>query len=131
MKPTQTIMNQGGLGSPGSPESADAQKNKHLFEMLMLMPGRNRFGSIRFGSVILEKSSVRFGSVRFGSETYVSLFDAVRPAFFGRVVARSSSVRFGSASGSGRFRNYTVRFSSVRLVRFGFLLLPAFLVAPI
>ena len=33
-------------------------------------------------------------------------------------------VRFGSASGSGRFRNSTVRFGSVWPVRFGFLLLP-------
>ena len=60
-------------------------------------------------------------SVRFGSEICSFRFDAVWPAFFGRVVARSDSVRFGSASGSGRFRNQTVRFGSVR---FGFLFLP-------
>ena len=66
----------------------------------------------------------RFGSVRFGSDKYFSRFDAVQPAFFGRVVARSSPVRFVSASGSGRFRNSTVGFGSVRPVRLGFLFLP-------
>ena len=55
---------------------------------------------------------------------YFTRFDAVRLAFFGHAVARSGSVRFGSASGSGRFRNYTVRFGSVRPVRFGFSFLP-------
>ena len=84
-------------------------------------PGRNRFGSIRFGSVIYDNSSDRFGSVRKFS---CSRFDAVRPAFFGRVVVRSGSVRFVSASGSSPFQNLTVRLGSVRPVRLGFLFLP-------
>ena len=69
-------------------------------------PGRNRFGSIRFGSGLFENSSVRFGS-----DFCFPRFDAFRPAFFGRVVAWSGLVRFVSASGSGWFQNETVRFT--------------------
>ena len=64
---------------------------------------RNRFGNVFF-------------PVRRGSAC----------VFNGRVVARSDSVRFGSASGSGQFQHYWVRFGSIRLVRFAFLFLPAF-----
>ena len=67
--------------------------------------GRNRFGSIRFGSGLFERNN-RFGWFRKNKFR----FDAVRPAFFGGVVAWSGSVRFGSASGSGRFQSETVRF---------------------
>ena len=82
-----------------------------------LAAGRNRFGSVRFGSGFLSKVH-RFGSVRFGSEDSFSRFDAVRPALFGRVVARSGSVRFRV-----RFRpfpelNGLVRFGSASSVRF-------------
>ena len=77
--------------------------------------GRNRFDSFRFRTF-----RKLIGSVRFGSEISISGFDAVRPVFFGRFVARSGSVRFVSASGSDRFQNSTVRFGSVRPVRFGF-----------
>ena len=73
-----------------------------------------RFDSFRFRTFLRKL----FGSVRFGADKYFSRFDTVRTAFFGRVVARSGSVRFVSASGSGRFRNWPIRFGSVRPVRF-------------
>ena len=88
--------------------------------------GRNRFGSIRFGSGLFDNSSVRFGLVRKitfpGSTRFGLLF-----------WMRSGSVRFGSVRFRVRFRpipefNGSVRFGSagsVRLVRFGFLFLPA------
>ena len=77
----------------------------------------------------VRKEPVRFDSFRFrtstinwfGSENIYSRFYAVRPAFFWRVTIRPCSIRFGSLCGSGRFRNYMVRFGSVRPVRFGFL----------
>ena len=74
-------------------------------------------GSVRFVSVPDFSTINWFGSVRFGQ-----IFVPVRrgsAAFFERVVARSGSVRFVSASSSGRFRNSTVRFGSVRFSRFG------------
>ena len=85
---------------------------------------RGQIGGVQVAyRVHFSKEPVRFvsvsdfrqfiGSVRFGSESQFSRFDAVRPALFGRVVARSGSDRFVSASGSGRFRNKTVRFGSV------------------
>ena len=83
-----------------------------------------RFDSFQFRTVSDCLTIHRFGSVRFGSENQLSRFDAVRPALFERVMVRSGSLRFGSAFGSGRFRNYSVRFGSVRPVRFGFLFLP-------
>ena len=69
---------------------------------ILIITGRKRFGSIRFGSIFFSKIN-RLGS--FGSEIMFSRFDEVRLAFFGHAVARSGSVRVGSASGSGRFRN--------------------------
>ena len=80
---------------------------------------------LRFDSFRFRTFRGFIGSVRFGSENCNSRFDVVRPAFFGRVVARSGSVRFVSASGSGRFQNWTARFDSVRPVRFDFFFLPA------
>ena len=77
-----------------------------------------RFGSVRFGSEIDIGSKHVIGLVRFGSENKISRFDAVRPALLERVMVRSGSVRFGSAFGSGRFRNFTVRFGSAGSVRF-------------
>ena len=53
--------------------------------------GRNRFGSIRFGSVIFENNYC-FGSVWFGN-CFVFRFDAVWPALFECVMVRP--VRFG------------------------------------
>ena len=44
--------------------------------------------------------------------------------FFSQRPGRSCSVRFVSASGSGQCQNSTVRFGSVRPIRFGFLFLP-------
>ena len=74
-------------------------------------------GSIRFASVP-DFFRKLIGPVRFGSETNISQFDAVRPAFFGRIVARSDSVRFRV-----RFRpvpelHGSVRFGSAGSVRF-------------
>ena len=90
---------------------------------MIMITGRTRFGSIRFGSRLFRKL---IGSVRFGSEMYLSRFDEVRPALFGRVVARSGSVpvRFRV-----RFRpvpelNGSVRFGAVRPVGFGFSCFP-------
>ena len=94
------------------------QRNDTMWPMLY--PGKNWFGSVRFGSGLFGDSSVCFGSV---PKCVFSRFVAVRPAFFGRFVARSGSVRFVSTSGSGRFRNIK-RFGSVRPVLFGFLFLP-------
>ena len=70
-------------------------------------PGRNRFGSIRFGSVTFEKSSVRFGSVRKhvfpGSMRFglpfsdASWLGPVRFGLFPHPVPElNGSVRFGS-----------------------------------
>ena len=86
----------------------------------MLDAGRNLFGLIRFGCGIFKNESVRFGS-----EIMFPRFDAVRPAFLRtrRGSVRFGSVRFCSASGSGRFQSYTLRFGSVGPVRFGFLFL--------
>ena len=83
--------------------------NCMLHKHSMIVSGRNRFGSVP------DFFSEFIGSVRFG--TYVSRFDAVRPALFGRVVARSGWVRLVSVSDSSRFRNETVRFGSDRLAR--------------
>ena len=81
--------------------------------------GRNWSGSIRFGSVIFEKSSFRFGSVwqfyvygsmRFGLRFLNALWlGPVRFGSFPRPVPAGSRIK---------------RFGSVRPVRFGFLLLP-------
>ena len=88
---------------------------------------RNRFGSIRFGSGLFENSSVRFGQ----------LFFPVRRASACVFVDASSlvSVRFGAVPrsvpvGSRINRLGSVRFGSVRLVRFGFLSLPAQVQSP-
>ena len=91
-----------------------------IFKVLPIGGNQQRTGRNRCGSGISQNSSVQFGS-----DKWLSRFDAVRPAFFGRVVARAGSVRFVSVSGSGRFLSYTVRFHSLRPVRFGFLFLPA------
>ena len=91
---------------------------------LAQLTGRNRFGSIRFGSGLFENLSVRFASVRkitFPASTRFGLrfSDAswLGPIRFGSiprpVPAGSRIKRFGS-----------VRFGSVRSVRFGFLFLP-------
>ena len=68
-----------------------------------LWAGRNRFGSIRFGSGLFEKSPVRFGSVRTNK---FFQFDSVRTAFSDG--SWLGAVRFGSVSrpvpaGSVRF----------------------------
>ena len=80
-----------------------------------------RFDRLRFRSFRKFICSVRFGSVWFGKPNlpvrigWACVFRTRRSSVW------SGSVRFGSPSASGRFRNYTVRFSSVRPVRFGFL----------
>ena len=58
------------------------------------------------------REPVRFDSFRF--RTFRNIIGSVR-----KVICS------GSASGSGRFQNYTVRFGSVRPLRFGFLIFPA------
>ena len=83
---------------------------RHLFNIAE----RNRFGSIRFGSVIFENSSVRFGTVR----------NLCFPVWRGSACTsrmRRGSVRFGSVprpvpvpAGSE-----ITRFGSVRFGRFG------------
>ena len=84
-----------------------------------------RFDSFQFRT--FEKSSFRFGSVRFGSDNLISRFDAT---WFGLRFLDASwlgPVRFGSVRFSILFRPLPemVLFGSVRLVRFGFLFLPA------
>ena len=82
--------------------------------------GRNRFGSIRFGSGLFESSSVRFGSVWFGT------FSFSGPTRFGLRLSDASwlgLVRFGSIRFHIRFRpvpdlNGSVRFGSAGSVRF-------------
>ena len=70
-------------------------------EALVLLSGRNRFGSIRLGSGLFEHSSLRFGSVR------KSFFPDSTP--FGPAsgsasrINRSGLVRFGRLNGSVRF----------------------------
>ena len=83
--------------------------------------GGNRFGSIRFGSGLFEKSSVRLGSVRkveFPSSTQFSLC-FLNASWLG-------PVRFGSFPRPVPAGSEIKRFGSVRLrpVQFGFLLLP-------
>ena len=91
-------------------------KIKHLFTP---NTGRNRFGSIRFGSGLFENSSVRFGSIRFGSEKIIF------PIWRGSACVfrtRRGSVRFGSVPRpvpAGSRSNQTVRFGSVPFGRFG------------
>ena len=84
---------------------------------------KRRLGALRRMEPV-RLDSFRFRTFRRFSENKFFWFEALRPAFFGRVVVRSGSVRFVSASGSDRFQHYTVRFGSVRPVRFGLLFLP-------
>ena len=91
--------------------------------------GRNRFGSIRFGSGLLGNLSVRFGS-----ENNISRFDGFSLRFSD--ASWLGPVRFGSVprpvpAGSGMKRFGSVRFGSVRFGRFGsvsyaFLIKPTF-----
>ena len=86
--------------------------------------GRNRFDSIRSGSVLFEYSWVRFGSVR-----KIIVPGSTRFGLRFTDASRLGPVRFGSflcpvPSGSGMKRFGSVRFGSVWPVRFGFLLLP-------
>ena len=67
---------------------------------------------VRFDSFRFRTFRKVIGSARFGSESRVSQFDAIQPVLFERIMARSGSVRLVSASGSGRFRNQTIRFGS-------------------
>ena len=96
----------------------------------LLLSGRNRFGSTRFGSGLFENSSVRLVSVPDFSK--IHRFDSVR---FGQFIfpdrrgsacvfrTRSGSVWFGSVQCRVRFRpvpelNGSVRFGSAGSVRF-------------
>ena len=78
--------------------------------------GRNRFGSILFGSGLFENSSARFGSVRFEQINF-----PVRRGSACVFRMHRGSVRFGSVRFCVRFRPVP-EFS--RSVRFGFLFLP-------
>ena len=82
----QYIVHAGWLG----PRAGEG-RSEAVIVMNGFLTGRNRFGSIRFGSRLFSKSH-RFGSVR---KMVFPWFDAVRPALFGCVVARSGSIRFG------------------------------------
>ena len=89
------------------------------YHYLMLYSGRNRFGSGLF-----DKSSVRFGSVRLGN-----LISSVWRGSACVFRTGRGSVRFGSVRFRIRLRpvpeiHGSVRFCSVRPVRFGFLFLP-------
>ena len=73
--------------------------------------GRNRFGSIRFGSVVFEIGSVRFGKLDF-------------PVRRGSACAFSGAswlgpIRFGSVPRSVPAGSEIRRFCSVRFGRFG------------
>ena len=99
-----------------SPGETPARQNSNLLQRpnpQIPRSGRNRFGSIRLGSGFFENRSVRFGSVR--------KFSFPGSTRFGLRFSDASwlgPVRFGSASGSGRFQNYTVRSGSAGSVRF-------------
>ena len=88
--------------------------------LLLLSPvttRSNRFGLIRFGSVSCYYNHI-FGSVRLGNWLFPVRRGSACAFRTRRVSVRFGSVRFGSASGSGRFRNSTVRFGSAGSVRF-------------
>ena len=85
-----------------------------------LRAGQEGTGSVRFVSV--QDFSKLIGSVRFGKFTY-----PVRCGSACVFRTRRGSVQFGSVRFRVRFRPVpllTVRFGSVRPVRFGFLFLP-------
>ena len=79
----------------------------------MPIAGRNRFGSIRFGSGLFEKRN-RVGSLRFGQ-----LFVPVRRSSAHVFRTRRGSVRSGSVCFRVRFRPVPEFDGSVRYGRFG------------
>ena len=89
-----------------------------LYARLLYWDAEVFIGHVLYAALVfyrhVRKKPVRFGicraPLRRGSPCW--------PSFLGRVVARSGSVRFVPASGSGRFRNLTVRFGSAGSVRF-------------
>ena len=75
---------------------------EHMLEVLRFYPKAqegNRFGSIRFSSVIKQKTLARFGSVRFGTNIF-----PVRRGSACVFRMRRGSVRFGSVRFRVRFR---------------------------
>ena len=97
---------------------------KHIFDhnmiftciTLALVRGREGTGSVRFVSLPYFSKIYCFGSDRFGN-----CFCPVRCSSACAFWTRHGSVWFGSAFRSGRIRNSTARFGSVRQVRFGWL----------
>ena len=96
-------------GDRGSPTRTACRTSCYFTDTGMIFAGRHWFGSIRFGSVIFDISSVRFGKICF----------PVRRGSACVFRTRRGSVRFGSVRFRVRFRPVPKLNGSVRFGRFG------------